>query len=631
MKRPWQIGIGFALCLGLAAPALAWLTLQVLALDRAEALAQKRAALEEKVNLALWRMDTFLAPLLAQEATRPTYAFQPFYAAPGSPRGGNGHAAPSVPSPLLRQRPEYVRLHFQAFPGDRWTSPQAPPGDVQELAAQHALAAATLHENEARLQRLQDDLRFDEVLPYVPEEMLPAFGPEALAWTEQAREEQFADAPVVANSYGYGPPRGQGKGGLPQEPDGTYSPKGAAAREFRQQRSVTPSENDLSLRNRALQVYAQQQVIDQRLNVKFAAPRSAVMSEGVSRPFWIGDKLLLARRVQMSEDLIVQGCWLDWEKIQARLKEEVADLLPALDLMPVVEGDAPPPSRVLATLPVQVVVPEPAAGDRRSSPIQIALLVAWGCLIAATLAVAALLGGVVALSERRAAFVAAVTHELRTPLTTFRMYAEMLAHEMAPPEKRREYLETLQVEADRLTHLVENVLAYARLERGARQGRRLNTTVAELISTCAPRLALRAAQADMELVVEIDGAAEAAAVVTDAQAVEQILFNLVDNAAKYAVHAQDRRIGLSCRVQGKFLEVRVCDHGPGVSPSQRRRLFRPFSKTVEEAAVTAPGVGLGLALSQRLAQDLGGRLELEPTSRDGACFLLRLPLSAKPA
>ena len=80
------------------------------------------------------------------------------------------------------------------------------------------------------------------------------------------------------------------------------------------------------------------------------------------------------------------------------------------------------------------------------------------------------------LSERRGAFVSAVTHELRTPLTTLRMYTEMLADGMVPDEpRRRSYLQTLRAEADRLGHLVENVLAYSRLERN-RRGLRAVTT-----------------------------------------------------------------------------------------------------------------------------------------------------------
>ena len=106
------------------------------------------------------------------------------------------------------------------------------------------------------------------------------------------------------------------------------------------------------------------------------------------------------------------------------------------------------------------------------SAIRISLIIAWCCLVLGCVASAVMLRSVMVLSERRAAFVSAVTHELRSPLTTFRMYAEMLAEGMVRDEQqRRTYLETLRVEADRLSHLVDNVLQYARLERG-RAGRR---------------------------------------------------------------------------------------------------------------------------------------------------------------
>ena len=160
-------------------------------------------------------------------------------------------------------------------------------------------------------------------------------------------------------------------------------------------------------------------------------------------------------------------------------------------------------------------------------------------MLLAALAVAALLQGVLSLSERRGAFVSAVTHELRTPLTTFRMYAEMLAENMVPDEQTRHgYLETLRVEADRLTHLVENVLSYARLER-SRPARRIGSvSVAEIFDQSAVgRLTDRARQADLTLSVEADEPVRHARALADPAAVEQILFNLVDNACKYAATA----------------------------------------------------------------------------------------------
>jgi signal transduction histidine kinase len=245
-----------------------------------------------------------------------------------------------------------------------------------------------------------------------------------------------------------------------------------------------------------------------------------------------------------------------------------------------------------------------------------------------------LLAGVIRLSSRRASFVTAVTHELRTPLTTFQMYAEMLAEGMVPEEsQRKEYLKTLRAEAVRLTHLVENVLAYARLERGRLDRRMETVSLGDLVGSMQNRLAERAAQAGMELIVENDSenssqGSDAKAgdvlVKTNISAIEQILFNLVDNACKYAVSAEDKRIHLSLESLAGEARIRIEDHGPGIAPEMRRRLFHSFSKTAKEAAHSAPGVGLGLALSRRLARDLGGDLCYNEHSETGAGFVLKL-------
>jgi signal transduction histidine kinase len=112
-------------------------------------------------------------------------------------------------------------------------------------------------------------------------------------------------------------------------------------------------------------------------------------------------------------------------------------------------------------------------------------------------------------------------------------------------------------------------------------------------------------------------------------AAEQILFNLVDNACKYARTAADKRIHLAAQWHNGTVRLRLRDHGPGIPPSVRRRLFQPFSKSAQEAACTAPGVGLGLALSRRLARDMGGDLRLDEDVTDGACFVLTLGAAAE--
>jgi signal transduction histidine kinase len=254
-------------------------------------------------------------------------------------------------------------------------------------------------------------------------------------------------------------------------------------------------------------------------------------------------------------------------------------------------------------------------------------MVAWVCVSVAAAAVAVLLAGVVSLSERRAAFVSAVTHELRTPLTTLRMYAEMLADGMVPSEAdRRVYLETLHAEAERLGHLVENVLTYARLERGRKVAPRETVSVGDLVDRLHNRLAARCRQAAMELTTEMADDIRRRTLRTDPASVEQIFFNLVDNACKYAREAADGRVHLSAAVAGDRVQFRVADHGPGVSEQAVRRLFRPFSRSAEDAAGSAPGVGLGLSLCRRLARQIGGTFQLERSSGEGACFLLSLPI-----
>jgi len=130
----------------------------------------------------------------------------------------------------------------------------------------------------------------------------------------------------------------------------------------------------------------------------------------------------------------------------------------------------------------------------------------------------------------------------------------------------------------------------------------------------------------MELAIELPPDAQAMAVKADASAVEQILFNLVDNAGKYAASAMDKRIHISARANGSTALIRLCDHGPGFTHAESKKLFRPFSKSAREAANSAPGVGLGLALSRRLAREMKGDLKLEEINR-GASFLLTLPLA----
>jgi signal transduction histidine kinase len=147
-----------------------------------------------------------------------------------------------------------------------------------------------------------------------------------------------------------------------------------------------------------------------------------------------------------------------------------------------------------------------------------------------------------------------------------------------------------------------------------------------LVEEARPRLAERAARAELEVAVA-PPASGPVPVHVDRSAVEQILLNLVDNACKYAARSTPPRIDVRLETSPGRALLRVSDHGPGLSAAERRRLFQPFSKSDRDAADSAPGIGLGLALSRRLARAQGGELSLDATGAEGAVFVLSLPLA----
>ena len=161
------------------------------------------------------------------------------------------------------------------------------------------------------------------------------------------------------------------------------------------------------------------------------------------KAFWLDGRLILAREARIDGRQFIQGCVLDWKVIRAWLHEERVDLVPESKLVPVTDSVPEKQQQfLLASIPVRLESQElPAASIPLLTPTRIALGVSWLCFLLAAVAIGLLLLGAIRLSERRGAFVSAVTHELRTPLTTFRLYTEMLNRGMVDTDSQREYLD----------------------------------------------------------------------------------------------------------------------------------------------------------------------------------------------
>jgi len=233
----------------------------------------------------------------------------------------------------------------------------------------------------------------------------------------------------------------------------------------------------------------------------------------------------------------------------------------------------------------------------------------------------------VGFAERRSNFAAAVTHELKTPLTAIRMYAEMLRDGMVDSEaKRQAYAETITTESERLSRLIDNVLEFSRLEQGSRDLRLEAGPLGPVVTEAARILEGHARRAGFELRLEIEEGLPP--VRYDRDALVQVVFNLVDNALKYARDASERSVVLRCRRAQEGVELSVRDRGPGVPADQLSRIFEAFYRGGDELTRTTKGTGIGLALVRGLAQRMGAAVSGRNAPDGGFEVALSFPASA---
>jgi signal transduction histidine kinase len=223
------------------------------------------------------------------------------------------------------------------------------------------------------------------------------------------------------------------------------------------------------------------------------------------------------------------------------------------------------------------------------------------------------------LTRLRADFTSSVSHELRTPLTQILLYAETLELGRVPGEdERRQALGVIVQEARRLAHLVENVLQYSRAERRTTLVRPERRALAPLLREIVERFAPLAGTAAVRLRMELD---ETVLAPVDADALHQILINLLDNAVRHGGDAGPITLRLTTRDGRARLEVE--DQGPGVPIAMRERIWEPFVRLERHPSV--PGSGIGLAVVRDLVRAHGGGCRVEEGVGGGARVVVELP------
>jgi signal transduction histidine kinase len=230
------------------------------------------------------------------------------------------------------------------------------------------------------------------------------------------------------------------------------------------------------------------------------------------------------------------------------------------------------------------------------------------------------------LARQKTDFVSNVSHELKTPLTSIRMFSELLAEgRVNDPVKQRSYLSIITAETARLSRLINNVLDFARIERGEKkyhfQTCDMNNLLRDTAETYRPHLEANGFQFDCEL-------PESPLLVNgDRDALAQVIVNLLSNAEKYSDSSKEISVHLEQQTNPlPHVELKVLDRGLGVPGGSEEKIFEQFYRAHDSLSSGIQGSGLGLTLARQIARAHGGEVVYEPREGGGSCFTLRLPL-----
>jgi signal transduction histidine kinase len=249
----------------------------------------------------------------------------------------------------------------------------------------------------------------------------------------------------------------------------------------------------------------------------------------------------------------------------------------------------------------------------------------------------------VEVAELKGSFIANVSHELKTPLALIRMASETLElGRVRSPEEAQRFLATISRECRRLTHMINNVLDFSKIEEGKRAFVFAPTDLRRLVSDTLEIFEPQLKEGNFD--VRVEAPPDLPPVELDAQAVTQCLINLVDNAIKYSRDRHELAVRISLNGDGGsgqgdgegdgkgdgkgdgMVRVAISDRGMGVGPRDAERIFDKFTRAETGLVHNVKGSGLGLALVRHIARSHGGEVELRSTPGEGSTFTLVLPV-----
>ncbi len=226
------------------------------------------------------------------------------------------------------------------------------------------------------------------------------------------------------------------------------------------------------------------------------------------------------------------------------------------------------------------------------------------------------------LSRLKSHFVSSVSHDLRTPLTSMGMFLELLEKPRLTAAKRGEYIGVIRQEAQRLRRLVENVLDFARAERGVREFSRERTDLTKVLRQAADAMAGQFKAVNARYQVRIP--ASLPPIIADPFALERAFVNILSNAYKYT--PSKKSVSFMARQIDGSVRIIIADNGFGISEAELSKVFDPFYRVRDRSTAPTGGVGLGLSLVKRTIEYHGGRVSIRSRKGKGTTVTVDLPV-----
>jgi two-component system phosphate regulon sensor histidine kinase PhoR len=227
------------------------------------------------------------------------------------------------------------------------------------------------------------------------------------------------------------------------------------------------------------------------------------------------------------------------------------------------------------------------------------------------------------LNKLKSEFISNVSHELKSPLTSIRMMTEMLHHNRVESEERKsKYYSAMLEESEHLSHLIDNILDFSRLDEDRKKYNFVELDLNELIGKFLESIRDRLAESGFE--IRYDYPDNVPVILADRDAILQIIYNLVDNAIKFS--GTSKKVDINLFSKDDEIVFCVKDYGIGIPAKDREKIFDRFYRANEPQKMGIRGSGIGLTIVKRIVEDHKGNLIVESKPGEGSTFTVRIPM-----